>query len=184
MKGCWCKVLNRLQYLYSFNHGKFSIQAPFVLNERQKKSAGSFLAGAQFSQYTMDADSSVIPANIGNDYYSDFQLFDINVSTLGANFGYMYTFVFKSKIFFTLGFIPSINFNFGDYQTQYREPLEKNLSFGYTTMNAFGYNSRRFFTGFQFSLTTNPVKFGPEQKVTIRHGNAKYFVGWRLKNKK
>lgn len=37
-----------MQYLYCFNYGKFSLKAPFAMNDRQKKSAGSFIAGAGF----------------------------------------------------------------------------------------------------------------------------------------
>ena len=34
-----------LQYLYAFNYGKFSLKAPFAMNERQKKSAGFHYTG-------------------------------------------------------------------------------------------------------------------------------------------
>jgi len=53
-----------IQYLYAFNYDKFSLKAPFVFNEVQRKSAGSFIGGAGFNIYIMDADSSKIKVEL------------------------------------------------------------------------------------------------------------------------
>ena len=38
-----------LEYMYAFNYTEFSLKAPFVFNELQRKSAGSFILGASFN---------------------------------------------------------------------------------------------------------------------------------------
>lgn len=170
-----------LQYLYSFNYGKFSLQAPFVSNEVQKKSQGSFLGGFHFSQYTLDSDSSIVPL-AQNQIDPNAQVNDLNVSTLGVYGGYMYSLVWR-KFYVTASIIPSLNVNFGDYRVTQRERIQKPLSVGYRTMNAIGYNSRRFYMGLQLTLNNNRVAVGNSSRIGYRHGNAKYFFGWRFANK-
>ena len=172
-----------LHYLYSFNYGKFSLLAPFILNEIQKKSAGSFIGGAFFSQYTMDADSSLVPPELDPVLSDDLNLVNMNLSTVGLNFGYMHSFIWR-KLFLTLSLIPSLNLSFGDYKTTERSIVEQPLSFGYRMMHAVGYNSRKFFTGFQVSLNTISVKLEPDTRTGIKHGNAKFFVGYRFGSNK
>jgi len=171
-----------LSNLYSFNYGKFSIQAPFILNEVQKKSAGSFLSGVIFNQYTMGADSSIVPSSLEQEFSDEIELKEITVGSVGVRLGYMYSIIYR-KLFFTLGLIPSLNLNYGDYIVTYRSAPKTQISVGYTTMNAFGYNGRRFFTGFQFTLTSNFIGLDKKGTFTYDYGNAKYFVGYRFKGK-
>ena len=91
-----------LQYLYSFNYGKFSLKAPFAMNERQKQSAGSFVAGAGFHMYTLDADSALIPNDLALLTANENTFSELNVDSLMANFGYMYSIVIKGRFFITL----------------------------------------------------------------------------------
>ena len=169
-----------LQYLYPFNHGKFSLTAPFVLNELQKKSAGSAIGGVNFSLYVMDADSSVIPLELADDFSESLYLQDLNVASVGLNFGYMYTFVLKKHFFLTLSFIPGISINMGDYRLDVRNSLKTGASLRIRTMNALGYNGRRFFVGIQGSGNLINVKIDKNLNVDTGHGNAKIFVGYRF----
>ncbi len=169
-----------MQYLYAFNHGKFSLTAPFILNELQKKSAGSAIGGANFSLYVMDADSSVIPPEIAGDFSPPLHLQDLNMGSLGLNFGYMYTFVVKKHFFLTLSFIPGFSINMGDYRLDSRNSLKTNISFRGRSMNALGYNGRRFFVGIQGSGNLINAKIDKGLKVTTGHGNAKFFIGYRF----
>jgi len=53
-----------LQGLFALNHERFSLKAPFVFSERQKKSAGSPIFGAGFSIFSIDADSSLVHGDL------------------------------------------------------------------------------------------------------------------------
>jgi hypothetical protein len=48
---------------------------------------------------------------------------EINVVSLTAQFGYMYSFVIKERFFITLGLIPGIGVKSGDYRTESRIPV-------------------------------------------------------------
>ena len=168
-----------LHYLYALNYGKFSLKAPFVSNEIQLKSAGSVITGAHFSQYVMSAGASVIPPSASGDFNPELRMNDLNVSTLGVYLGYMYSFVWR-RYFVTVSFIPSLHLNGGDYDTGQRKRLPTTVSLGYRTMNAIGYNSRRFFGGLQSSYNLVAVKIATKSSTSIRHGNVKFFVGYRF----
>ncbi len=95
-----------VQYLYAFNYGKFSLKATFAMNERQRKSAGSSVVGVGFHMYILDADSSLIPVELGNQSDQNLNFSELNVVSLTAHFGYIYSFVIKGRFFITLGLIP------------------------------------------------------------------------------
>lgn len=171
-----------LQYLFATNYSKFSLKAPFVLNEIQRKSAGSFLIGGSFKVYTMDADSILSPPQ--NTLGFDYPVTDMSNLRFALSFGYMYTFVVKEHFFLTLGFIPEIAFNMGDYQTTYRQTFNNHISFGFRTMNAIGYNGLRFFGGFQLIGDLFAVRIDEQYRMDIGLGKAKLFFGYRFNVKK
>ena len=173
-----------LQYLYAFNYDKFSLKAPFVLNEIQLKSAGSPIFGASFAYFSMDADSSIVPQNLMEYFDPKLHMTDFNVISLAVNMGYMYTFVWKKHFFLTLGLIPGLNINLGDSKADQREAFKWNISYRIKTMNAIGYNGPRFFTGFQFVGDWNNIRIYEKLHTKFTHGSLKFFVGYRFRNKK
>ena len=139
-----------LQYLYAINYTKFSLKAPFVLNEIQKKSAGSPIVGANFSLYVLNADSSLIPKSGVDVFDSRTRISDFSNMSFGINVGYMYSFIFKKHFFLTLSAIPGIHLNMGDYSTGERTITETSINAQFIAMNSIGYNGERVYTGFQY----------------------------------
>lgn len=170
-----------LQYLYVFNYGKFSLKSSFVMSERQKKSAGSFLAGGGFHMYIMDADSTVIPPD--TELFSETRSYftQMNIASLFASFGYMHTISLGEHFFVTLSLIPGLGVKSGDYRIDELVPIEPSFMFRTKSMNAFGYNSRRFFMGIQ--LIANHVYMPLEKNLrcSILEGRASLYVGYRFK---
>ena len=174
-----------LQYLYAFDYDKFSLKAPFVLNEAQRKSTGSPIFGASFDFFNMDSDSSIVPNALKNYFRQDLQLTDVSVISLAVNLGYMYSFVWKKNFFLTLGLIPGLNFNLGDSRAEERNIFRWNVSYKIKTMNALGYNARKFYAGLQLVGDFNNVYIAKKQSVLFSVGNLRFFVGYRfLSNKK
>lgn len=173
-----------LQYLYAFNYDKFSLKAPFILNEIQRKSAGSPIFGASFSFFSMNADSSIVPTELSGYFDQKLHLIDFSAISLAVNFGYMYTFVWKEHFFLTLGFIPGLNFNLGDSKADSRDIFKWNVSYKFKIMNAIGYNSLRFYTGFQLVSDWNNVRIEKNLSMLNSHGSLKLFVGYRFRKKK
>jgi hypothetical protein len=173
-----------LQYIYAFNYDRFSFRAPFVLNEKQKKSAGSWLVGAQFMFYTMDADSAVVPAAASADFSPQVQLTGLNALSLMLGAGYAYSFVWKKHFFLTLGIMPGVAISKGDYQRTYRQPYRIHVPLVINSMNAIGYNGRRFFAGLHFIGEGTSVRIDKKLRVYLGHGKTKFFVGYRFGKKK
>ena len=172
-----------LQYLYALNYTQFSLKAPFVFNELQKKSAGSFLFGVNFNMFIVDGDSSMIPLTLQPEYNDVLQIRDMNNLSIGASLGYMYTYVFKENYFLTVSLIPGLVFNNGDYSVTQRESIPQQLNGRLKSMNSIGYNSRRFFTGITFEVEGYWIKLAKQQRVETSHGSGSLFVGYRFKNK-
>ena len=140
-----------LQYFFAFSYDKFSLKAPFIHNEMQKKSAGSFLLGVGFGYYSLAADSTIIPPEIHGNFDENLHLTDLNATNGNIGCGYIYTFVWQKHFYATLSFIPILGINLGDYRTEYRKPYGAHLYLGFKTMNSIGYNSDKIFGGIQFS---------------------------------
>jgi len=173
-----------LQYLFAFNYDKFSLNAPFVLSEKQRKSAGSPIFGASLVLFTMNSDSSIVPPPMKPYFNETLHAVDLGFVSFGANFGYMYTFVWKKHIFLTLGLIPGLNINFGDTKAQEREFLNWNISYRIKTMNSFGYNSSRFFAGIHIVGDVNNVNLKNKLSTQFSNGSVKFFAGYRFNRKK
>lgn len=170
-----------LQYFFAFNYDKFSLKAPFIHNERQKKSAGSFLLGAEFGIYALDADSTIIPPEFHEDFNEKLHLVDLNTSNLGLGFGYIYTLIIKDHFYATASFIPNFGINMGDSKTSFREPFKTHLYLGFKSLNSIGYNTSRFFGGIQFSVDFFNTRIDKKLNVQTGHGKAKLFLGYRFK---
>ena len=170
-----------LQYFFAFNYDKFSLKAPFIHNEVQKKSAGSFLLGAGFGIYTLDADSTIIPTEFYNDFDEKLHITDLSATTVSINYGYMYSFIWQKHFYATVSLMPGLGINFGDYKTDYRELYKTHLYLGLKTMNSLGYNSDNFFGGLQFSSDLFKTRIDKRLNVITGHGKAKLFLGWRFK---
>lgn len=169
-----------LQYMFAFNYSKFSLKAPFVFNEIQQKSAGSAILGASFSMFVMDADSSVVPLQLSNEFDPSLHLRDLNVLSIGLSFGYMYTFVYKTHYFMTLSVIPGLNVNSGDYLLETRTLTPLNVNLMLNTMNALGYNGEKFFVGCNFIMDSFVMHTKKKMDVTIGGGKFSFFVGYRI----
>ncbi len=169
-----------LQYYFALNYDKFSLKAPFILNEIQKKSAGSWVIGAGFRLYSMDADSSLAP--IPEIDPEDFPVTGLTNLNFSAGFGYIHSFSIKKYFFITIGIIPELCYNMGDYRTDYNRSFKNNLSYGFTSLNAIGYNGVRFFTGLQFMGDLIGIGID-DYLMNVGNGKAKFFVGYRFKKK-
>lgn len=170
----------QLQYLYAFNYTKFSMKAPFVFNERQKKSAGSMVFGASFTLYNMGADSSIIPIKAQPYFNEGTQLTHINIINLGLKFGYMYTYVYKSHYFVTVNLSPGVVLNYGDYSLENRNNLPTALNLSLSSMNSIGYNGDKFFAGFSMIIDNFYTVINSNSRFEMGSGKISAFVGYRF----
>lgn len=91
---------------YIFNYSRFSYRAAFSDTERQKKSAGSLIAGGSFFSYQTEADSSFVPRGIDQRYFlKSRDISQSGVLAFNANLGYAYSLVFLKNGIFTVSYI-------------------------------------------------------------------------------
>jgi hypothetical protein len=173
-----------LQWLYAFNHERFSMKAPFVFNERQRKSAGSIITGVNLALFVMAGDSIIIPVKVQADFDPQIHLIDLNSLNMTLQIGYMYTFSIKQHFFITLGLIPGIVLNSGNYRADSRQPINLNGSWALSTMNAIGYNGNNFFGGIQYSGNIYNVRIAKKLSIDTNQGNFKLIFGYRFGGKK
>lgn len=169
-----------IQYLFAYSYDKFSLKAPFIQNEVQRKSAGSFLIGGRFQLFSVDADSSMIPVSAQGYFDENAHLVNLTGTSLVVNFGYMYTFVYKEHLYATLGFIPGLGMNLGDFKSDYKEPFQTQLTTGFSIMSSIGYNSAKFFGGIQFTADNYWYRMLDDLKLNQGQGKIKLNIGYRF----
>ena len=173
-----------LSFLYALRYDKFSMKAPFVFNEIQRRSAGSPIFGASFNSYTLDADSSLIGPSVAEFFNQPLQSLEgVNMLSVNLNVGYMHSFVIKERFFLTLGLIPGLSFTAGDYATENRVPRNFHLSGMTKTIFALGYNSKRFFGGLQLMADFDLYRLEKQMHLISGHGKSKFYIGYRIKRR-
>ncbi len=138
-----------LSYVHLFNGKKFSYAAPFVHNEFQKKSAGSWNLGGEISLVYTSADSSLIPTLKDQSLFVPFQGMDeVRYFGIGPKGGYAHSFILWKHFFITiaasvrLGIGPS-RYSFTDGRVVEKWILNPSGSARF----AIGYNSDSWYLG-------------------------------------
>lgn len=148
---------------YVFNNRRFSYRAAFLQNEWQKKSAGTFLLGAEAYYGTINGDSSIIPIHV-DETTADRNIKQFRHYKFGPSIGYAYTLVIK-KHFFATGSL-SGNAAVGNSTTVSKaDGEENNFSFipsGFFRVSV-GYNSERW--AFSALYTSNNVYANPGSAI-------------------
>ncbi|RYY54700.1 MAG: DUF4421 domain-containing protein [Chitinophagaceae bacterium] len=172
-----------------FNGQNFSYRAGFLQTEWQKKSAGSFLLGAEIYYGSVKGDSALVPTR-ANSFYPQQGVKRFRLLEFGPGAGYAYTFVFEEHLFAT----GSLTFNSGLSLVKEegingsanRTTLSPNATF----RGVIGYNSEEWaVTASLLHNTTNAKGRSSNELYSLRTGDfritiAKRFTpGKRLKTK-
>lgn len=150
------------------NNRRFTAQAPFLLDSRQKKSAGSLLYGGEIYYGNATGDSAFIPSQQAEDYPPS-DIHKIHFITIGPGVGYGYTFVTKQYLFLT-GML-SLN---GDisYITEHNLNNEKHTGWKFNPnlkmKAAAGYNTEKW--GISLSYVSNRIFF-TSKEIDARYLN-------------
>ena len=171
----------------NLNPSKYSVRAPFLQNEWQKRSAGQPMIGFELYWVGSAADSSFVPSNLRDKNFFDgvdfnrWQFYSLNLTA-----GYAYTLVINRHFFLTLGLNGSVGF--GEYfispvEGKRLTRLSPNLSIN-QKLGA-GYHFDRLFVGmslanFQY-FTPTPI---PQTYINWSTGNLRFNVAYRFTMKR
>lgn len=125
----------------------FSFRAHYAQTERQLKSAGSFIPRLKyaFAKTKIDFDNESITSD---DFVSEAN--QLNIFTVIAQVGYIYTYVLDKSWFATIGVHPGVgytNSNIDYYQTNNSIKNFDDFAFALKSELSLGYNSYRWFFG-------------------------------------
>jgi hypothetical protein len=141
---------------YLFNGKRFSYRAVYNQNERQLRSAGSFIAGAGLHYHHVRADSSLIPPGVDYAVFAGNRAYNRSgIASLVVNGGYAHTFVFARNFFITGSLVAGAGVNYTRLidERADREDNGTRLQINGIARLGGGYNSGQYFVGAFF--TTN-----------------------------
>lgn len=162
-----------LTALYVFNNQKYSYRAALIQNERQLKSAGSFLAGAEAYYGLVQADSSIVPLALTANAFTDLDGIErLAFLKAGPSVGYAYTLVVAKKFFA----MASLSLNVGMGFNKVYHPDRGATSDFQTDVGAFvrlalGYNDSNWYLG--LSAVNNQITTSDDARLF----NADYGIG-------
>lgn len=169
-------------HYYLFNNKKFSFRSSFAFNERQKKSAGSFLAGSYVSLFGVNADSTLVSGYFTPYFDSTADIKTAAIFNVGLNLGYTYTLIIRKKFYATLSFVQGVGMSKTNAVKEDNSKHEDNFRFAskQNLKMAFGYNNEKFFLGtlgiFDF------YNAGDKNRSNFSYSNGKFrvFAGYRF----
>ena len=171
----------------NLNPTKFSVRAPFLQNEWQKRSAGQPTLGFELYWVSSSADSSFIPSHLADKTFFDgidfnkWRFYSVNLTG-----GYAYTFVIKKKFFVTAGINGGLGL--GEYQLSPVDGAKMTRIYPNFSINqklGMGYHFDKIFVGlslanFQY-FTPTPVK---QTYIRWQTGNLRFNISYQLSLKR
>jgi len=142
-----------------YNADRFSIRAAFIQNERQKKSAGSFMVRPSFLLYKINSDNGIIPSELISKYQIAIsnQITKGEFYSVGLSPGYAYTLVFLKNFYITAALFPGVAAQFYSYSHESGQSSGSEFNFQLSGRFAAGYNSEKWFLGGSVQTGFNEV---------------------------
>lgn len=171
-----------LEIQYLFNDKRFSYNAPFYQNERQKKSAGSFLLGGGIYSTDIHGDSALTPANISyGNFFNNYHFTDCHNTGIGVNGGYAYTLVIKKYFFLTEAITGGAGINHASLSTPSSQIDRTGAGLSLTAKFAAGYNSDNYFAGIYYTrLITEDNSLSANTWQEVNTGNFRFTIAKRI----
>jgi hypothetical protein len=163
------------------NPSKFSFRAALLENEQQKKSAGSFLVGAEIYYGIIRGDSAIVPATLEDNYLQK-GVRRLDFIKIGPGLGYVYTYVINKTFYATGALTASLSL---DYSNQHGAPGKTDnfeLNKGFVYRIALGYDKNNW--NINLSLVGNQMTIAgatTTNKYLLSAGNFRLTVAKRIK---
>ncbi|WP_109831541.1 DUF4421 domain-containing protein [Reichenbachiella versicolor] len=172
-----------LSTLYIFNHEKFSYRHAFTFNEIQKRSAGSFIAGAYFSTYKMSADSSLIPYQVRDEFDTTADFRGTRYISMGAAAGYAYNLILLKHLYISATLVVGLGPVLENVPELDGRPSERNVES--ETIGIFrvgiGYNGYKWFWGVSSFLGVGGSRDKNTSYIEREVNNVRLHIGYRMK---
>lgn len=169
-----------LSQYYIFNSTRFSYRAAFNQNEWQKKSAGTFLVGAEVYYGVLNGDSALVPRSI-EDNYSEKGIHRVDYVSIGPGAGYAYTLVIAHHIYFTGSLTANLNLSYANESNYDEHNHNYAFSFSPRIKAAAGYNGRSWNISANYIVNDLPFRGADaDNKYSIQTGNYRFIISKRF----
>lgn len=161
---------------------RFSQVAALSQMERQKRSAGTWVAGLAFWLTRISADSSLVPTTGPVAFPEEARIIKARRTLFGATMGYTHTFVFWQKAFINFAFLfgAASSDQVRTVEGYEEQPAEKGLSALMEMKLGAGYNGDRWYFGITNAFYFN--EDADERLVSLgaMYGTTRLAAGVRL----
>ena len=168
---------------HGFNHRRYSQTAALWQMERQKRSAGSFTAGATFWYSRTRSSGRILPPNEQGEYLTPVPVAEVRRWTVSLTGGYAHTFAFWQHGFLNIMLVPGI----GAQEQEVRGDDGSSLNSGWSVAGTgelrtgLGYVADTWYIGlttFSFVSTGEVLE---DVRLGTGYGNLRLAAGWRIK---
>lgn len=168
---------------YGFNHKKFSYMASLWQIEKQKKSAGSLIAGVTYARDDIEGGVPLPPRQLYKSYPELKSVNRLKNNYYGINLGYAGTLVLFKDFFATLTFVPGVFVRQTKVFELNKNGSDKTHRFGYSldAKIGIGYVGKHFFTGLSVFANTLETKLRKRSQFSDEFNYARFYLGFRFK---
>ncbi|MBL7963223.1 MAG: DUF4421 family protein [Flavobacteriales bacterium] len=179
--------LEQTTYMASINHGfngaRYSHNAALWQLERQRRSAGSWTAGATLWISEMKADSTLIPFQLQSEFNDTTQFIRMQRFIIGVTGGYTHTFVFLRKAFLNLMLVPGITATQHNYAIPRLGDVSTEWVVGGYAEGRFsmGYNAEQWYVALSGSTYAASSSVGEQVDLGTTFSSVRLATGIRLR---
>lgn len=161
---------------------RFSQVAALTQMERQKHSAGTWVAGASFWLSRLAADSTLVPVSGELAFAPEARIVSARRTLLGLSIGYTHTFVFLRKGFIHLSALTGAASSDQVRRLQGEEarPAEKGTSSLTEFKAGMGFNGDRWYTALTMAFYINEDADDQRVKLGSTYGTVRFALGYRF----
>jgi Domain of unknown function (DUF4421) len=163
------------------NPSKFSFRAALLENEQQKKSAGSFIVGAEMYYGIIKGDSAIVPAALAENYAQK-GVRRLDFIKIGPGVGYAYTYVINRTFYVTGALSASLSLDYSKQHGAAGKADNVEINKGFVYRIAAGYDKNNW--NINLSLVGNQMTItgaSTTSKYLLSASNLRLTVAKRIK---
>jgi hypothetical protein len=174
-----------LKYTYLFNAGNYSVAASSSGLSRQKKAATSFGIGPYLFLRNQSADSTIIPAELQDNFNKEANIKKLFGIGAGIHGGFTAVFPLPYHFFLLLSVNPGIGLMYKNLETEtinytVSDPILYKLDMD----GVFGYNGDRIYLTLRLEFNFFGTDLSYENKARFYSANAKLAFGYKLRERR
>ncbi|MBK6752758.1 MAG: DUF4421 family protein [Flavobacteriales bacterium] len=167
---------------YAFNFKRrYSQNATLYQMERQKRSAGTLIAGASIWNTRIRADSSLVPFALLDTFPSEARFTELRRWIVGTNIGYTHTFSFWKKGFINAAVVPGFSVQFLRLQSAEGVGTDHTTPGGSLAIRmGAGFNGDRWYTALTMNVLVHSGMASEAVQLSLMQAWARFAIGIRF----